>query len=45
MKRIATFNIEDKVLVLFNKKAKENAINKSQWIQLKMEEFIEEVKK
>jgi hypothetical protein len=38
-------SIDEKVLAEFNKKAKENAINMSKWVEMKMKEFIEEVKK
>jgi len=39
------FEIEKEILVKFNIKAKENAINKSQWIENKMKEYLKEVRK
>jgi hypothetical protein len=40
MKKSAAYIIEKEVLEKFNKKARENAINKSQWVENKMKEFI-----
>jgi len=37
-------SIDSEVLKAFNKKAKENAINMSKWVEMKMKEFIEENK-
>ena len=33
-------SIEKEILEAFNKKAKENALNKSKWVQMKMQEYI-----
>ena len=38
-------SIDSEILKAFNKKAKENAINMSKWVQMKMEEYIKEDKK
>lgn len=44
-KKPVSYKITDTVLEAFNKKAKENALNKSQWINNKMEEYVDEQKK
>ena len=38
------YKVEKEILEEFNVKAKEKAINKSQWLENKMKEFIEEDK-
>ena len=43
-KRTASFKIDITVLEIFNKRAKENAINKSQWIENKMAEYLRDNK-
>jgi len=37
--------VSEDILEAFNKKAKEKAINKSQWIENKMKEYIENEQK
>ena len=44
-KKAVGYKVEDTILEEFNKKAKENALNKSQWLENKMKEFIQEVTK
>jgi len=44
-KKSVTYKIDPIVLVDFNNKAKSNAINKSQWIEIKMKEYLKEVRK
>ena len=41
----ANYTIDEKIKKEFDKVAKENALNRSQWLQIKMNEYIEEVKK
>ena len=43
-KRTASYKIDINVLEDFNKKAKENAINKSQWLENKMAEYLKDNK-
>ena len=44
-KKSVTYKIDPIVLINFNTKAKDNAINKSQWIEIKMKEYLKEVSK
>ena len=44
-KKPVSYKITDTILDDFNKKAKEMAINKSQWLENKMKEFVNEKKK
>lgn len=41
----ANYTIDETLKKQFDTVAKENALNKSQWLQLKMKEYIEEVNK
>ena len=43
-KKPAGYKVDDKVLEAFNKKAKENALNNSQWLENKMKEYVEKEK-
>lgn len=41
----ANYTIEEEAKKEFDKVAKENALNKSQWLQIKMKEYVEGAKK
>jgi len=41
----ANYTIDDKLKKEFDKVAKDNALNRSQWLQIKMNEYIEKNKK
>ena len=41
----ANYTIDGELKKNFDKVAKENALNKSQWLQIKMEEYIKEVER
>lgn len=43
-KKTVSYKIDKDIVEEFNKTAKEKAINKSQWIENKMKEFIKENK-
>ena len=45
MVKSITFSVDDEVLDEFRTICKGRAINQSAWINLKMKEFIEEIKK
>jgi hypothetical protein len=42
VKKPVGYKVEDTVLEDFNKKAKDNALNKSQWLENKMKEYLKE---
>ena len=42
MKKVAGYKIDEEILKKFNELAKIKAINKSQWIENKMSDFIKE---
>lgn len=44
MKKMVSYKIDEKILKEFNKVSKEKAINKSQWIENKMVDFLKEMK-
>ena len=41
-KKPVGYKVDEEVLKKFNEKSKQKAINKSQWLENKMKEFIEE---
>jgi len=41
----ANYTIDDELKKEFDKLAKENALNRSQWLQIKMREYIDSFKK
>lgn len=43
-KKSVTYKVDNKIVEQFNISAKENALNKSQWLENKMKEFIEKNK-
>ena len=42
MRKPVAYKVDENVLKEFNKKAKEKAINKSQWLENMMKKFIKE---
>ena len=40
----ANYTIDEVLKKEFDKVSKENALNRSQWLQIKMKEYIEDVK-
>lgn len=44
-KKSAAYLVDKEVLEQFNKIAKENALNKSKWIENKMKEYVTEVER
>ena len=45
MKVKANYTVDKELKEEFDKLAKENALSRSQWLQIKMNEYIKEVKK
>lgn len=45
MKKVAGYKIDAEILREFNISAKENALNKSQWLENIMKEFVKNSKK
>jgi len=45
IKKTVSYKVDHDVLIIFNQLAKDKAINKSQWLENKMKEYIKEVQK
>lgn len=43
-KKTATYKVDEKILSEFNKVAKDNALNKSQWVENMMKAYIMNLK-
>jgi len=44
-KKAVSYKIDEETVINFNKASREQALNKSKWIENKMKEYLKEVRK